>query len=850
MAIKLTIDGAELAFDTVAEYNEFARTNAEIKDEGVAADEITTQKDEIKLGDTVEVIGNTHDYHGHKIGEIGVVTEINDEDGDYEVNVNGFKNYVLKQDVKKIDSEMQKSLDIEGGELVGKVVKFTGDWSSFVEVGTYRVDEYDSTDGTYHLETLDGESVPGSWTYREYLIVLDDEAEYSAQEDIAEIPEGYEKVSFEDAKEGDYFLALTASIDIEVGEKYELVEDYEGDLEFDDDGADARMLKNRKEDVDGIVIRKIAEDDTEDAPIKKGDIVTGTSDSIYAYTTDKALMEVTDVFDGEIEAKILKSVDNPDEEGHEYSVFPEYFVKTTEEEFDAKHGLSADKDDKADKYERISFEDAKVGDYWVADEEGDDITAGKRYLITKVYVDDDGDKVVNFDDDEGDERERYHFSDNGHVERKAARSESVLVVGAKYRVTGGHCHSFDVGTEVTFTGEYGELSLLPKFKNGLGHVQCLDLWEVERINDEETAKFKVGDKVRVAAASYHHLEDGYIGEVLRVSEVSEHIRNLKLTPTPYYVGHQFIAAEDLTLVTDEEESKETAFKVGDKVRVKAGWLHNFADGTVGEIIEEFGEDGFVVKTDDPSQQSISSFSHGEGTQTIPADYLTLVTDDEVQTQSTSFKKGDRVVVTVEGDGRHFFKKGTVGTVIDYSHGSGKPYVQADSMNAWIEDSEYADKDDNAQYISECNLEAFTSKHIEVGAKYEVIERAERYSSGRYAEKGAIIEVKEVLSDGDIHVDYCDGTASGVVIIAKEAHKLRKVEDDEVQTQETEFEKGDIIRMKEDVTDGFGDKIKANRLAEVEWFPGDNTKIAVRQRKGKRDVIVPKSAVELVAKAIK
>ncbi|UBH21924.1 hypothetical protein LAU42_09115 [Macrococcus armenti] len=637
MAIKLTLYGAELTFDTVAEYNEFARTNAAITDEGVAADEITTQEDEIKIGDKVEIIGNTHDYHRHKIGEIGVVTEIDDEDGDYKVNVNGFKNYVLKQDVKKVDSE-----------------------------------------------TKEGKRVP----------------------------EGYERVSFVDAKEGDFFLALDDECDITAGNKYELREDYDGDLEFDDDVEDARMLENRDEDVDGIVIRKIAEDNTEDAPLKKGDVVTGIAGRRYVYTTDKALLQVTNVFDGKINVKILKSVDNPEEEGRKYDVYPEHFDRTTEEEFNAKHELSADKDDKADKYERISFEDAKVGDYWVADEESLDITVGKRYLIAKVYIDADGDIVVNFDNDEGDERERYHFSANGHIEREVSESKP---------------------------------------------------------------KFKVGDKVRVAAASYHHLEDGCIAKILRVSESSTHIRNGKRTPTPYYVGHQFIAAEDLTLVTD----------------------------------------------------------------------------DEVQTQDTSFEKGDRVVVTEEGVGDHYFKKGTVGTVIDYSRGSGRPYVQADSVNAWIEDSEYAKKDDNAQYISEGILEAFTSKHVEVGAKYEVIERAERYSAGRFVEKGVIIKVTDVLPDGDIHIENVDGSESGMLILAKEAHKLRKVEEKvEVQTQELVFERGDVVRMTEDVTDYYDDKIKEGRLAVVDWLPSDRTEIAVKQREGKSVVIVPKSAVELVAKAIK
>lgn len=613
MAIKLTIDGAELTFDTVAEYNEFAKSNAEISEEGVAADEITAQKDEIKIGDKVEIIGDTDDDHYHSIGDIGVV--VNDLGTELNVRVGDLTQTLIKSDVKKIDSETKEGPEVSGG------------------------------------------------------------------------------------------------------------------------------------------------------------------------------------------------------------------------------------------YERISFEDARVGDYWVADEEGVDIKAGNRYLITDVYVDDDGDKVVTFDDDEGDERARFHFSDNGHVERKAAQPDSELVVGAKYRVTGKFCHSFDIGTEVTFTGEYGELSSLPKFKNGLGHVQCLDLWEVERINDEETAKFKVGDKVRITGNDNSH---GFkIGEVVTVKEESHTFRNGKQI---HYCendeGHTYyVRTYDAELVAEETENPK--FKVGDKVRVSESWFHNFADGTEGEIIDEVGEGVFVVKTDDPSQQSVSNFSYGKGVQSIPIECLTLVTDDEVQTQGTSFEKGDRVVVTEEGDGRrHYFKKGTVGTVIGVSKFSGRMYVQADSNNAWIADSEYADKDDNAQYISERSLEAFTSKHIEVGAKYEVIERAERYSSGRYAEKGAIIKVNDVLSDGYIHVEYVDGSESGVLILAKEAHKLRKVEDDEVQAQEIEFEKGDIIRMKEEVTDEFGDKIKEDRLAEVRWQSSDPTKIAVKQREGKAGVIVPKSAVELIAKAIK
>lgn len=562
MAIKLTIDGAELTFDTVAEYNEFARTNAEITDEGVAADEITTQEDEIKIGDKVEIIGNTDDEPYHDIGDVGVV--VDEFFADIDVRVNDLTQTVSRSDVKKVDSE-----------------------------------------------TKEGKKVP----------------------------EGYERVPFAAAEEGDFYLAIDDKMGITAGDKYELSEDYDGDLEFVDDDGDVRFLINRNEYVDGIVIRKIAED----ASFKEGDIVTGTSYRRYGFTTDKALMQVTNVFDGEIAVKIIKSVDYPQKEGREYTVCPEYFVKTTEEEFNAKHGLSADNDDLED------------------------------------------------------ERERFHFSADWHVEREASQSDSELVVGAKYRVTGKQLHCFDIGTEVTFTGEYGELSSLPKFKNGLGRVQCLDLWEVERIIDEETA-FKVGDKVRIVGNGNSH---GFrIGEVVTVKEKARTFCNGKQS---HYCENDegstyYVRTYDAELVAEETETR--TFKVGDKVRVKSHGLHRFADGTVGEIIEEGGEGYFVVKTDDPSQQSISSFYHGKGTQTIYANYLTLVTDDE--------------------------------------------------------------------------------EH----------------------------------------------------------------------TQEIEFEKGDVIRMKEDVTDGFGDKIKADRLAKVDWFPGDNTKIAVRQRKGKQDVIVPKSAVELVAKAIK
>ena len=83
MAIKLTIDGAELTFDTVAEYNEFAKTNEAITDEGVTADEITTPEDVFKVGDKVEIIGNTYDNHCHSIGDIGVV--VNDLGADVDV---------------------------------------------------------------------------------------------------------------------------------------------------------------------------------------------------------------------------------------------------------------------------------------------------------------------------------------------------------------------------------------------------------------------------------------------------------------------------------------------------------------------------------------------------------------------------------------------------------------------------------------------------------------------------------------------------------------------------------------------------------------------------------------------
>lgn len=350
-------------------------------------------------------------------------------------------------------------------------------------------------------------------------------------------------------------------------------------------------------------------------------------------------------------------------------------------------------------FKRIDFEDARVGDYWFVTHESVDLVEGKRYLINKVNLNDAGEKAIVFTDDGGDTRVRFIDSSTGHVERNVSETET----------------------------------------------------------EEEFVK---GAKYRVIGTKGHLFDKGtvvtFTGEYSALTDLSEFMDDAGKTQ---YIGADLV--ERIEDATDEVKPK--ALKIGDKVRVKGHYTHNFSDGTVGVIIDTYvSEDNFAVKSEDPRMQHVACRSHGKGVQTILDEFLTLVEDDE-DTEKSSFKVGDRVVVTEEfafdmDADHHHFKKGTVGTVIGYSELTGRPYVKADSTDVWREDATcMADKSDNAQYINAKHLHPFTEEVAAVTVTYNILpwkqvkegSKLLAVSDCLYVTQGSVYEVDEVNPDGTI-----------------------------------------------------------------------------------------------------
>lgn len=313
MAIKLEMNGATFTFETTEEYEAFTKLHNEageveaakedskeetlymIKSEYVDTDNPEADfKDGadrmllVKTGEDVtgimalvfDVEVKAVDAYGeHEEGDvIGSLVAVNDEHL-YEVTREEFEAkkaaYLAEKDALKVgdliagnelserytittDRALMRviSVNASGESMRVEVIKHVSrpkcDWHGY-DVGTKEFvktteEEFDAKHGITKQEETDKD---------------------------ANVPEGYEKVSFADAKEGDYFLALEDGMDILAGEMYVLSEGCEGRLEFFDDMADERNLSWRDEDKDGIVIRKIAEEDTQEEPVKALKIEAG-----------------------------------------------------------------------------------------------------------------------------------------------------------------------------------------------------------------------------------------------------------------------------------------------------------------------------------------------------------------------------------------------------------------------------------------------------------------------------------------------------------------------------------------------------------------------------------------------
>lgn len=127
---------------------EVTRAEFEAKKEAYLSAEKETKEESIKVGDVVEIIGDTTFYHDHEIGDVGEVVDMDDDD--YLVVVDGHEQYVPKEDVKKVDTtaeEPQKEPQKDSFKVGDKVSVKAAFYHNFPEgtIGTIEKQSHDST---------------------------------------------------------------------------------------------------------------------------------------------------------------------------------------------------------------------------------------------------------------------------------------------------------------------------------------------------------------------------------------------------------------------------------------------------------------------------------------------------------------------------------------------------------------------------------------------------------------------------------------------------------------------------------------------------------------------------------
>lgn len=540
MAIKLEMDGTVFTFDTTEEYAAFTKLHNEVA-------EVEAAKEEpIKVGDMVEIIGNTDFYHDHEIGNVGEVIYLDDED--YLVNVDGHEQYVPKQDVKKVGATAKKEAQKETFYMIK---------SEYVDTDT---------------------------------------------EGQREFKKGADEVLIGNKREADGLVALVTDYEF-IGDVIERFdgEDREGKVAFDVE----HVYEVTREEFEAKKQAYLAEKEA----IKVGDLITGTDDNPYGLTNEYALMEVVDSMDNDCDDLRVRRLKHADgrtlDDSTVYGVESKHFVKTTEEEFDAKHGIETKKEAKKEVPEgfvKVSFAAAKEGDYFLALVDGFDIEAGEMYVLSERC-----EGGLEFIDDEADERKLSwrDEDEDGIVIRKIVEEdaqEESFKVGDKVRVKASYYHNFPEGTIGTIEKQsFGSTKWVVKTdEKSLQGIECslsgagtqsIDEAHLEHVSlDEVTDKpsFKEGDKVRVKAADYHHIEDGYVGTITSISSGNTHKSHGEVIATPYFVGWQFIAAKDLTLVDegltiDGDVDVSSVYKIeeGDVVRTTRKYT-DFLDDSIKE----------------------------------------------------------------------------------------------------------------------------------------------------------------------------------------------------------------------------------------------------------------------------
>lgn len=357
MAIKITQeDGSEVTFDTVEEYEAVIKVQEEL-DRFIGKQREFDVEPKFSVGDTVKIVEDKSD--GHPTGSTGTVVgepEWYEEEGYYNYEVRAvsgspWDGRTMLHDESELVSAEESP---EGAGFDGKSIALKiGE--EFVESFAKKAEEDEPT-----LKV--GDKVR----------LTDDLKPVTVNAEIGAIGEIVGEAPFSKRPSVDFSGCTPIHSQIADPSQLELVEPIAQDVNGED--------------------------------LYEGDLVTGINDYEYYFTDSKAIMEVTEDGNprrvGEIKVSVVKHV-NEKFDGLTARVNPEYFVKTTEEDYYKKHNPVIE-----------------VGSKVIALKDGCDITEGVVYTVNRI--DTDGD--YSFMDDET-ETNYFNHEENGITFRLATDEE-------------------------------------------------------------------------------------------------------------------------------------------------------------------------------------------------------------------------------------------------------------------------------------------------------------------------------------------------------------------------------------------------------------------------------------------
>ena len=234
---------------------------------------------------------------------------------------------------------------------------------------------------------------------------------------------------------------------------------------------------------------------------------------------------------------------------------------------------------------------------------------------------------------------------------------------------------------------------------------------------------------------------------------------------------------DEGLTVDEDES-ELEFKVGDKVRVKGADYHSLESGDIGTVTDiaesiKHTHNGRLIPT--PCEVTINN-NLG---QFVAPEHLELI--EEVESEDSEFKAGDIVIATGEVFG---ITEGEEYEVKEFE--TGMRYFlddDGDVRHVNVHEEILRKKSDKKDF-KEGDIVIATEGELDIT-------------------EGTEYEIREDLH-GDLYFLDDDGDIRHVSV---REDRLRK------KTAKRGFKKGDIVYIKGEITDNFGDSIKPGVLTE-------------------------------------